>query len=845
MIISLAVILIGVDEIRNPLYGLVYGLITSSMLITYFSVETEVEPAGQTTASSYQTGTLRIQLRDATGTPIEREVDVTVEHQSSSASNSQSISVSGGSETISLRQGHVQATAVVNEQQKQAKASVDGTESRITLEFDAQQLTVTAIDQSNSTPTQNPSPIAEAEITAEVTDGSQKQSYHGQTDNLGQWQQQVPLSASKIEITADHDQYEETTQTIAVENDKTQTDIQMRQLLGEIHATVTVGDEPVSDVPVVAIQEETGDVAVLDPDANGSVIFKNTPVGSYTVKPDLSESPDEYSANEHTVAVTHGETRRVQLSISVPLNYLLSQGRQLVRDARDAQESDNLDAAIGLWEEADKKYAQARDRASERNHSQVDNIEETRATIQEEIITARTIRAENSLKEALMSAWNDVLTGDSHLAGETPDPDRARDAYDQAIAEYETAIDHTQNDNLSIQIESTGIETALTTVRDAQHDCDAVSILIRLEDALVDLTDDIESAPLSELTDILDECSVSEKSTELLSEQALTAVVYPYIETAQSELQRSQSLIRNGNYQEARSALSEAETQVTAALNTLNQAPDAVTVPELQTVVTQAEQRVEEYQSAIDETLIDIDTDPSLSSVDESTLRQPTVSELPSYSEICRTAPVESALWQTVGAEFRSEYDALSALLATVHDSGFSRWISGEYNERITAHQNAIETIDPITAGEELPDRHEEIITDCREIVKALENRLQSDRRTLEEASLPEELAYQRDRIDEISSESLSEIDDISRFAEEWSMMVSLLTERLESIADTVSVIESYEAVADRIEKTLLDSERVTPDELAITSAEKALQIYAHRHSDVRFDSSDSALHRS
>ncbi len=160
------------------------------------------------------------------------------------------------------------------------------------------------------------------------------------------------------------------------------------------------------------------------------------------------------------------------------------------------------------------------------------------------------------------------------------------------------------------------------------------------------------------------------------------------------------------------------------------------------------------------------------------------------------------------------------------------------------AHQNAIETIDPITAGEELPDRHEEIITDCREIVKALENRLQSDRRTLEEASLPEELAYQRDRIDKISSESLSEIDDISRFAEEWSMMVSLLTERLESIADTVSVIESYEAVADRIEKTLLDSERVTPDELAITSAERALQIYAHRHSDVRFDSSDSALHR-
>jgi hypothetical protein len=411
LIIDLVIVVIGLAGLfQAPSIGLIYGLITSSMLITYFSVETEVEPAGQTTASSYQTGTLRIQLRDATGTPIEREVDVTVEHQSSSASNSQSISVSGGSETISLRQGHVQATAVVNEQQKQAKASVDGTESRITLEFDAQQLTVTAIDQSNSTPTQNPSPIAEAEITAEVTDGSQKQSYHGQTDNLGQWQQQVPLSASKIEITADHDQYEETTQTIAVENDKTQTDIQMRQLLGEIHATVTVGDEPVSDVPVVAIQEETGDAAVLDPDANGSVIFKNTPVGSYTVKPDLSESPDEYSANEHTVAVTHGETRRVQLSISVPLNYLLSQGRQLVRDARDAQESDNLDAAIGLWEEADKKYAQARDRASERNHSQVDNIEETRATIQEEIITARTIRAENSLKEALMSAWNDVLT---------------------------------------------------------------------------------------------------------------------------------------------------------------------------------------------------------------------------------------------------------------------------------------------------------------------------------------------------------------------------------------------------------------------------------------------------
>lgn len=47
----------------------------------------------------------------------------------------------------------------------------------------------------------------------------------------------------------------------------------------------------------------------------------------------------------------------------------------------------------------------------------------------------------------------------------------------------------------------------------------------------------------------------------------------------------------NSNHRfEARSALSEVETQVTAALNTLNQAPDTVTVPELQIMVTQAEQ---------------------------------------------------------------------------------------------------------------------------------------------------------------------------------------------------------------------------------------------------------------
>jgi|GEM_PF-2424786 len=351
LILSLAAIVIdlGNINIQNSLYGLVYGLITSSMLITYLSVETGAEPAGQTTTSSYQTGTLRIQLRDATGTPIEREVDVTIKPQSSSASNSQLISVSGGSETISMRQGHVQATAVVNGQQKQEKASVDDTESRITLRFDGQQLAVKTIDQSGS---QDPSPIAGAKITAEVTDNSQKQSYRGQTDQRGQWRQQVPLSVSEVDITADHDQYEKTTQTVAVGEGQAQLDIQMRQLIGEIHATITIGDEPVSTVPIIAIREETGNKAVLDPDTNGSVVFKNTPVGSYTVKPDLSEYDDAFTESKREIRVIDGETEQIELPISFDYRLpseLSNRRRQLERRVDEIGSIERRDSAIPLY----------------------------------------------------------------------------------------------------------------------------------------------------------------------------------------------------------------------------------------------------------------------------------------------------------------------------------------------------------------------------------------------------------------------------------------------------------------------------------------------------------------
>ena len=349
LIISLAAILIDMGEIRNPLYGLVYGLITSSMVITYLAIETGVEPAEQMATPSYQTGTLRIQLRDATGTPIEREVDVTIEHQSSTASNSQSISVSGGSETLSMRQGRVQATAIINGQQKRAKTSVGSTESRLTLRFDGQQVAVKTIDQSSS---QDPNPIAGVDITAEVIDDSQKQSYRGQTDQRGQWRQQVPLSASEIEITADHNRYEKTTRTIAIGNGRAQTTIQMRQLVGEIHATVTIGDESVSAVPIIAIREETGDKAVLDPDASGSAVFKNAPIGSYTVKPDLSAYDEAFTESKQEIRVTDGDTERIELPIS--FDYRLPSGlsnrrRQLERRIDEIGSIERRDSAIPLY----------------------------------------------------------------------------------------------------------------------------------------------------------------------------------------------------------------------------------------------------------------------------------------------------------------------------------------------------------------------------------------------------------------------------------------------------------------------------------------------------------------
>jgi hypothetical protein len=55
---------------------------------------------------------------------------------------------------------------------------------------------------------------------------------------------------------------------------------------------------------------------------------------------------------------------------------------------------------------------------------------------------------------------------------------------------------------------------------------------------------------------------------------------------------------------------------------------------------------------------------------------------------------------------------------------------------------------------------------------------------------------------------------------------------------------EKNETVADLIMKALIDDGTVTPDELPISSAEKALRTYAYQHSNVTFDSRESTLRR-
>ena len=511
-------------------------------------------------------------------------------------------------------------------------------------------------------------------------------------------------------------------------------------------------------------------------------------------------------------------------------------------DARGSEDDDDIDAAVSLWQDAQHQYEQARERATRLNHSRKSEIAETCTTVTERLAEAKRRQTESDIQQAITSAWNELTTGDEYVTDGSP-KSGGKTAYKMAAEEYHTASNHLDGSHTDIDVaDADSIKTAITITQDAQADCESIDILRRTRSELTKFVNSEKSTSLAKLTAILSELNELPRKNESLYEQILTAVLCINLETVRAELQQARAHFEQNEYQEASAALDDAETHMTTAVDMVQEAPTDISA-EPQSAVDTMQRQLEVYRAAVTEALTDINADPTLEPVSEIILTPPSISELPSESDICQAVPARSTLWETVTPELQPEYDALQSLLATVDASAFARWVSTEYDKRMTSHQTALDNIEPITASEKLPARREKILTDCRAIVSALTQRATTDLTALEDANLPDDFYESPEEIPQVDTESHLEADDIGQFTQEWSESVNMLTEILHSFNTAVSVIEAYDEVADMIEKKLATSRTVSSEELPINFAEQALRLYAHRRSDVDFDPDQSLIY--
>lgn len=292
----------------NPLsYGFVYGLGGAGTVLFVYS-KSRASKEGE--VPTYRTN---IHVQDTTGASVEREVQITLtpDDERNRGASKRTLTVTNGRGTVELRRGVWEGAVQVAGRSAYDQLLVSKSTNTLTLTLDAQRLSINVRDQ------QTDKPIEGAKVRATVGETTKT----GRTNSDGSWKTIVPFSASETEVILDHDRYERTTWSGRVDRDTGTTAISLRPLTGSLTAPVTLSGQAVLDLPVTVTQVRTGNQNVQRTDENGTVSFEEIPIGEYTIEPDLSQLPSQFTGASAQVEIMDQE--RTERELTLDFDYTL------------------------------------------------------------------------------------------------------------------------------------------------------------------------------------------------------------------------------------------------------------------------------------------------------------------------------------------------------------------------------------------------------------------------------------------------------------------------------------------------------------------------------------------
>ncbi len=193
---------------------------------------------------------------------------------------------------------------------------------------------------------------------------------------------------------------------------------------------------------------------------------------------------------------------------------------------------------------------------------------------------------------------------------------------------------------------------------------------------------------------------------------------------------------------------------------------------------------------------------------------------------------------------FEEERDAVLELVDAVDRADITSHVDAEYLDDVDRIEATIEELDSALDLGELSRPRSELRGTCLDIVASMERELEEDVRTLRNTELPSGYYREPAVVDERFVDELDDIDDLGRFTERWSEVVTRLSDALETANTKAAVVDAYDDVAVTIEDTLDAEGEVTDDDLPMRHADQFLGLYFRRNDGVEFDPAVPVLRR-
>lgn len=171
------------------------------------------------------------------------------------------------------------------------------------------------------------------------------------TDDRGEVEIPVALAASEVEVSADHEKYEDDAATVAFGDDAAvRESLTLRRMTGDLEVTTSVDGTPVAGLPVEirpreeAIRELGGGQAELASGEDGVAKFEDLLVGRYEIRTTVPDGGDAFSVQSKRVRVR--DDRQTSETLDATFEYGLDRS-QRDRIGSIRQDVDALDSVTG------------------------------------------------------------------------------------------------------------------------------------------------------------------------------------------------------------------------------------------------------------------------------------------------------------------------------------------------------------------------------------------------------------------------------------------------------------------------------------------------------------------